>query len=78
MTGQGTLEHMRAKGDSITVYCPAGHGAAVDMGAAIAKFGPEFDLVDGRARFLDAFRCRRCGERASSLIRSPPSGPRVG
>lgn len=73
-----SLAYFKAKDYRIIVYCPNGHGAPVDLDVAIKRFGADFLIVEGRARFLAGFRCERCGQRATELILSPGNtGPAV-
>lgn len=68
-----SLGYFKASGDHITVYCPNGHGARVDLARAIDRFGADFLIVPGRQRFLAAYRCSHpgCGKKAHDLIISP-------
>lgn len=75
MTVHGSLQYLLEEGERITVYCPKGHGAEVDLARAIDVFGPEFKIVGNRPRFLHAFVCKQCGARASNLIMHPPAVP---
>lgn len=70
-----SLAYFKAEGESITVYCPQGHGAEVDIDEAIRVFGPDFELVKERPRFLRKFVCKQCGQRAIELILSPSQLP---
>jgi hypothetical protein len=67
-----SLGFFRAEGYAVTVGCPNGHAAEVDLDKAIALLGAELRVVEDRARFLGAWRCRACGARGHDLTIQPP------
>jgi hypothetical protein len=73
----GSLLQALQNGDDISVFCPNRHGRSIDIKAAIDRFGPDFRIVDERPRFLSAYRCSVCDEKASNIIYSPGGTPTI-
>ena len=66
------LQVLADRGNQLQAYCRCGHFAAVNLEVAIARFGPEFNTVDGREQLLASLRCSACGNRPIDLILLPP------
>lgn len=73
----GSLLAHKLHNDRISVFCPNGHGRQIDVDVLIERFGPDFRIVEERPRFLRAFRCQTCGQRANGLIINPGNTPTI-
>jgi hypothetical protein len=69
------LGTMRARGFGLTAHCMGClHYGPLDLERLIARFGPEFNSVDGHEHILAVSRCARCGGKALELRLRAPSG----
>lgn len=69
-----SIGYFKARGYTLSVFCPNMHGSEVDLSMAIGRFGADFLPVERRPEFLRAFRCAKCGERGHSLSIEPRTG----
>ena len=72
-----TLGRLRDGGYGIAVYCEdkeCRHSSDLDLGAAIARLGPDFVALGNPPPILSKLRCSKCGGKRLSLRISAPNG----
>lgn len=74
MTVFWSLGYFREQGHTITAYCEqhgpepmCRHSAEIDLDKAIERFGPDFIVAQGYARFIASLKCTNCGSRQISI-----------
>ena len=72
-----TLQDHLDMGESLTIYCSCGHWQRLSLPKLIEIFGPDYELVKNRERFLRRFRCNECGKPANQIILGSSHNPKI-
>ncbi|AEQ50752.1 hypothetical protein [Pelagibacterium halotolerans] len=71
-----TLQDHLDTGHSLTLHCRCGRSRALSLPRLIEIFGPDFEIVANREKFLGRFVCNECGQRPNQITLGTPNTPR--
>lgn len=73
-----TLSQIKASGEGLMANCAGpncGHGKPLDLDMLIARFGPDYEMIN-ETRIAAACKCERCGHKGAAIHLVANSRPR--